>query len=119
MEKQRTQREWYNDVIRLARGEEIADPAGLIAFAEGRIEALDKKVANRKPSKEKVEADEALKAQIFEVLSAEGKTVTEIVNAVDVEGLSTSKATAILKKMVADGTVENVKDKKKSLYRLV
>jgi len=114
-----TQRDWFNKVIAMAKGEPVSDEdkAGLVAFAEGRITVLDNKTANRKSAKDKDE-NVALMARIREVLTAEGKTVTEIVGLMNEPGLSTAKVTAMLKVMKAEGTVVNTADKKKSLYAL-
>lgn len=120
MENKRTQREWFDEIIRMAKGDTNVDVAGVIAFAEGRIVALDKKSENRKPSKAQVEQDSALMARIEEVLAdAEGgKTATEVLSALGDSSLSNQKVSAILKKMVAEGTVVKVMDKKKALWSL-
>lgn len=120
MENKRTQREWFDEIIRMAKGDTNVDVAGVIAFAEGRIVALDKKSENRKPSKAQVEQDSALMARIEEVLAdAEGgKTATEVLSALGDSSLSNQKVSAILKKMVAEGSVIKTMDKKKALWSL-
>lgn len=120
MENKRTQREWFNDIIRLAKGDTNVDVAGVIAFAEGRIVALDKKSENRKPSKAQVEQDSAIMAGIEAVLANtdDSLTATEILSALGDSNLSNQKVSAILKKMVAEGTVVKVMDKKKALWSL-
>lgn len=76
--------------------------------------ALVKKKENRKP-KEVAEADVANMAKIKATLEANGKlTVSEIIGKTNFEEtLSTSKVTALLKKIEG---VQNVKEGKKSLY---
>jgi hypothetical protein len=42
MENKKTQKQWFDEIIRMAKGDTNVDVAGVIAFAEGRIVALDK-----------------------------------------------------------------------------
>lgn len=78
--------------------------------------ALVKKKENRKPKKV-AEEDVVNMAKIKATLEANGKlTVSEIIGKADFdEVLSTSKVTALLKKIEG---VQNIKDGKKSLYFL-
>jgi Glu-tRNA(Gln) amidotransferase subunit E-like FAD-binding protein len=88
-----------------------------VEFAQGRIEALNKKAATKKPTKTQVE-NEALKGKIADVLDSDGQTVTEILSKLAVEGLSNQKVSAILRQMVESGEVVKTTDKKKSLFSL-
>ena len=75
MEKKITQKDMFNEVIALATANGRED---IVKFAEERIAALDKKSANRKPSKNQT-ANEEIKAEILEFLEgSEGNTCTEI-----------------------------------------
>ena len=114
MEK-RTQRDYYNDIIALATENGRDD---IVEFAEGRITMLDKKSANRKPSKT-AEENNALAEVIAEVIPTEGATVSEIM-ALDsrLSGLSNQKVSAVLRGMVAEGKVVKTTDKKKSIFSL-
>ena len=114
MEKM-TQRDYYNQIIALATDNDRPD---LVDFAKGRIALLDKKSANKKPSKT-AEANEGLKAVIAEVLTTEGATVSEIMAKDErLANLSNQKVSAVLRLMVADGTVTKTVDKKRSLFAL-
>lgn len=74
MEK-KTQKDMFNEVIALATANGRED---IVKFAEERIAALDKKSANRKPSKNQT-ANEEIKAEILEFLEgSDGNTCTEI-----------------------------------------
>ena len=114
MEK-RTQRDYFNDIIALATEVGRDD---LVDFAEGRIAMLDKKSANRKPSKT-AEENEVLKGVILESLSATNEpiTVSELIAKTSaLAGLSNQKVSAVLRLMVTDGSVVKTTDKKKSLF---
>ena len=73
MEKKITQKDMFNEVIALATANGRED---IVKFAKERIAALDKKSANRKPSKNQT-ANEEIKAEILEFLEgSEGNTCT-------------------------------------------
>jgi hypothetical protein len=115
-----TQKEMFNGMIAYFKGEETDfTNEEFVEFLEGRIEVLNRKSANRKTKVN--EADEALKAAVLEVLaSGEKMTVTAIMRANDLLGQqSNQKVSAILRKLIADGAVDKVKDKKTSLFFLV
>ena len=114
MANKMTQRDYFNEIIALAQANGRQD---IVDFAESRIEALNKKSESRKPTKTQVEND-ALKERITAVLTAEGQTVTEILTALDEEGLSNQKVSALLRQMVADGIAVKSTDKKKSVFTL-
>ena len=114
MANKMTQRDYFNEIITLAQANGRQD---IVDFAEGRIEALNKKSENRKPTKTQVEND-ALKERITAVLTAEGQTVTEILTALAEEGLSNQKVSALLRQMVADGVAVKSTDKRKSVFTL-
>ena len=114
MENKMTQRDYFNEIIALAKANDRPD---LVTFAEGRIAVLDSKVAKRKPAKDK-EENIALVERIREVLTTEGQTATEILAALNDTSLSNQKVSAMLKQMTADGTVVRTMDKKKALWAL-
>lgn len=110
-----TQRDYFNEIIALAKANDRDD---LVAFAEGRIEVLNRKSAKSgKPTATQV-ANEALKADILSGLSeSEGKTVSDLIKSVDaLADLSNQKVSAVLRLMIADGTVRKENDKKKTLF---
>lgn len=114
MEK-RTLREMFDDVIVLAEENGRDD---LVEFAKGRIALLDKKSANKKPSKT-AEENEALKEVILQHLTSKLVTVTELQSkAPELASLSNQKVSAVLRLMVADGTVVKTVDKKRSLFAI-
>lgn len=81
------------------------------------IASLEKKASNKKPTKNQ-EANEALKATILEVLTAEGVTVSEIMKKIGDPDLSNQKISALLRQMVEDKVVVKTADKKRSLFSL-
>lgn len=118
MEKM-TQKDYFNAIIAMAKGEPTAVSADeIVTFAEGRIDALAKKSANRKPSAKQTE-NEALKDTIYDALVAFGepKTVTEVIKGTDaLVGLSTQKVSALLTLMQKEGRVDKAVDKRVTRY---
>jgi len=115
MEKM-TQRDMFNEVIALAKENGRDD---LVEFAEGRIALLDKKSANKKPSKVQ-EGNKVLAEIVLAVMPAEGATVSEIMARDErLAALSNQKVSAILRTLVADNKVEKTVDKKRALFSRV
>ena len=116
MANKMTQRDYFNEIIALARANGRND---LVEFAEGRIEALDKKSANKKPTKAQAE-NEVYKAEVLAVLTEEKVTVSDLMKKSNVlSDLSNQKVTAVLKSLIEDGKVVKNVDKKKSYFSLV
>ena len=99
--------------------ERVADNEDMVAFIDHEIELLNKKAnGSRKPTAKQIEND-ALKNDVLAVLSAEGKTVSQIIASDEkFAGMSNQKMTALLKMLVADGSAEKVVDKKTSFFKL-
>lgn len=110
-----THKDYFNALI------EVANAAGredLVEFCEGRIEALNKKAENKKPSKTQ-EANDGIKVVIVDTLAQMDapSTVTEIMGASEELGaLSNQKISSLLRQLVADGKVVKTTDKKRSLF---
>lgn len=109
-----TQRDFFNEIIALAKGASRAD---IVTFAEGRIAALDKKAATKKPTKTQ-EANEGIKTEILAVLTgADPMTVTDMMKASAVLGeCSNQKLSALLKQMKDAGAVVKSTEGKRSLF---
>ena len=115
MANKMTQRDYFNEIIALARENDRMD---IVTFAEGRIEALDKKSGSKKPTKTQ-EENISLKEEIVSVLTSEGATVTEIQAKSDVlDSLSNQRVSALLKQLVEAGRVVKTIDKKKSYFSI-
>lgn len=113
MEKKTTKKEMFA-MIR----ERVLDNAEMVEFIDHEVELLNKKSANKKPSKAS-EENKVLAERVLEVLTTDGKTATEIIASTDeFAGMSNQKMTALLKLLIADGKVEKYTDKSKSLFRL-
>ena len=116
MTNKMTIRDYFNEVIELAKANDRAD---LVEFAESRIAVLDKKSANKKPTKTQ-EENEGIKAEILANLTEEGVTVTELQNKSDMlGGLSNQKVSALLRQLFSEGKVAKTVDKKKAYFSLV
>lgn len=115
-----TFRENYNTLLGLA---EVKARPDLVDFINGRIEALDKKSASAKGKTTKAQKENVgIKELLLEVLTTadKGFTCTEIIKADPrMSEFSNQKVSALLKQMIAEGTVENVKEKGKSLFSAV
>jgi hypothetical protein len=107
------------DVINMMLAEEVVVANDTYkAYLEHELELLDKKAANKKPTKNQV-ANEDVKARVLAVLFSDvGQTVTEILAALNDASLSNQRVSALLRQMVADGTVVKTVDKRKSLFAL-
>lgn len=96
-----------------------ADNTDIVAYCDNEIAALDKKNEYRKahPVKTKTQKEnEDLYPVILGVLDNTPKTPTEIAKAVN---LSVQKTTALLTKLVKDGTIVRTNEKGKSYYTAV
>ena len=111
MEKKMTKVEMFNAIK-----EVVADNQEMVAFIEHEIELLQKKSANKKPTKTQ-EENKSLKNEILSVLSDEGMTVTEIQKKSEILGeVSNQKVSALLRQLVEVGAVEKTIEKKKSFF---
>ena len=80
------------------------------------IASLEKKSANRKPTKVQ-EQNEELKTVIVSALTEEGKTVSEIISIVpELSGMNTQKVTPLMYQLEGEGKAKKISDKKKSLW---
>ena len=118
MTNKMTQRDYFNEIIAMA---EAVNRNDIVDFAKGRIEALDKKSANKKATKTQVE-NEDIKTVIEGAMATLGKaaTVTEIQAAdASLGELSNQRVSALLRQMITDGKVVKTVEGKKSLFSLV
>jgi ABC-type nitrate/sulfonate/bicarbonate transport system substrate-binding protein len=98
--------------------EAVANDEAMVAFIDHEIELLDKKSANKKPSKTQ-EANEAIKAVVLDTLGTEPITVSELLKANEAfADMSNQKMSALLRQLVEAGKVVKSTDKKKSLFAI-
>jgi len=93
-----------------------------IAFIDHELELLAKKNSYKstKPTKTQI-ANEGLKAQIVEILSAEPNrlfTASEVLKALNDGELSGSKVTAMLTQLKNDGVIVRIEDKRKAYFQI-
>jgi hypothetical protein len=119
MEKKMTKREVINAML---ANEVVSANEVWVGYLKNELALLDKKSANKKPSKTQV-ANEGIKDTIVKVLAESGKrmTVTEILASGEFEALTTTqKISALLRQLVeVDGKVVKTIDKKKSYFSAV
>lgn len=113
-----TKRDNFNSLLALVKGNDE-----LTAFITHEIELLDKRTsAERKPSKAermKIEQDEALAQAIMDGMGTTKYTVSALIKAIpDLNGLSTQKVTALLRKMIAEGKIAKSVEKGTSFYAI-
>ena len=97
------------------------DNAEVVDKLKTMVVALDKKSANRKPTAQQ-EQNEKFKVMIMEYLqglAGEGKTVTEIQNAIpelNPSQVTNQRVSAIIRTMVDAGQVQKYVEKRKSYF---
>lgn len=99
--------------------EEVAQNAEMVDFIEKEISIIQKRNANKAPSKRQKENEE-LKPIVLNALADIGEpcTVSDLIKS-DIlanKELSTQRATPILKKLEKDGKVVSAKNGKSTLY---
>ena len=115
MEKKTTKREMFEAIKAV---EAVKADEAMVAFIDHEIELLDKKSANKKPSKNQ-EANEALKAVVLDTLTADGVTVSQLLKANKAfADISNQKMSAMLRQLVEAGKVVKTVDKKTALFSL-
>lgn len=119
MEKKTTMKEYYNAIIAKLNGEDTEiSVEDMVTFIESRITQIDKKSANKKPSK-KDEANEELKSTIVDILTELGTPVTASEVLADnriPNGTSLPKVTSMLTSLVKEQTVTRTVDKRKAYF---
>lgn len=121
MEKKTTMKEYYTDIINVLNGGEPTIPLeDSVQFLESRISQIDKKSANKKPTK-KNEENEVLKSTIVTILTELGNPVTasEILTDNRIpDGTSLPKVTSMLTALVKEQVVTRVVDKRKAYFSI-
>ena len=113
MEKKITKKEMFT-MIR----EAVVDNEDMVKFIDHEIDLLNKKSGSKKPTATQV-ANEGLKATILSVLTAEGKTASEVLALSDeFAGLSNQKISALLNQLAKDGKIVKSTDGKKSVFKV-
>lgn len=117
-----TKAEMFATVVSIIETVEVPNKEELIERLNHEIELLSKK-STSKASVEKAKTDKTLTEFILGVLTEGGAYTVSEIQAKCPElsvavGISNSKVTSLLTKLVATGEVTRVKDKKKSLYSL-
>lgn len=111
-----TKREVINAML---ADENIKANQMFVDYLEHEIELLDKKSANRKPTKAQKENKE-LAEVVLSALNDEGATVSEIqAKNESLANLSNQKVASLLRGLVNDGKAEKVVKGRKSLFKAV
>ena len=113
--KKMTQREMLEQIKT-----HLTDPAE-VAFVEHELELLAKKNSGeKKPTAQQV-ANDGIKTAIAEGMTANRLyTVTELIKEIpECAELTNQRVSALLRQMIADGTVVKTVDKRKSYFQIV
>ncbi len=106
-----TKREMFTAIM-----EKVQDNAEMVAFLEHEIELVSRKrTGSSKPTKRQTE-NEGIKARILEIVSDEGMTAGEVVAALDIEGMTNQRVSALLRQLVLAEQVRKETVKGKSLF---
>lgn len=116
--KKITKREKFEMLANIA---EVKSNPMLVEFIEHELELLAKKnSAEKKPTAVQV-ANEGIKEVIVETLKAKGEkmTISEMQKANEELGeLSNQRISALIRQLLADGTVERIEEKRKAYFKL-
>lgn len=114
----------FNAVIDSLEGRDsVMTTAEMVDFLKSRIEVIENKANNKKSTKTQ-EANEDIKTDILNVLTAEGMTAGNVlkalksVNSEKYEDVSNQKISALLRQLGLEGKVTKTKDKKTSIFSL-
>jgi len=112
-----TKREMFTEIAYL-----LADREDIVEFCKHEIELLTRKrtTGSSKPTKQQV-ANEAIKAEILDILPTEeeeGMTATEVMVALNKDGISIQRVSALLRQLVMSGQVNKVIKKKVSRFTI-
>jgi len=121
MEKKMTKKDYFNLVAEIVANADVENQEEIQAFIAHEIELLKRKTSNSKQTKTQKE-NEGIMQEIISVLATLDKkvTVTELMKADERMAVySNQKLSALLKKLVDNGTVEKIIEKKKSYFSLV
>ena len=113
--KKMTKREMFEQIKT-----HLTDPTE-IAFVEHELELLAKKnSADKKPTAQQV-ANDGIKTAIADGMTANRLyTVTELIKEIpECAELTNQRVSALLRQMIADGTVVKTVDKRKSYFQIV
>lgn len=106
-----TKREMFTAIM-----EKVQDNAEMVAFLEHEIELVSRKrTGSSKPTKRQTE-NEGIKARILKIVSDEGMTAGEVVAALDIEGMTNQRVSALLRQLVLAEQVRKETVKGKSLF---
>lgn len=114
MANKKTKREFFGEIRAL-----VGDNAELVAFIDHELELLDKKATSKsnKVSTEHTELMETIKNELARIDRA--VTITELQKESEtLADYSNQKLSAMLKKLVDNGVVTKVVDKKKSYFKI-
>lgn len=115
--KKPTLEQSYNEIIEVLKGVNRPD---LIEFCEGRIELIHSKKASGKQTEKQAE-NEVLKEIVFNALTDEPRTVTEICKSsaeIQARELTNQKVTYLINALCNEGKATNKREKGRSLFLL-
>lgn len=108
-----TKKELFTELLNIPAVQMNPD---FVAGLEHELDLLSRKNATRKPTAKQEEGEEIL-TRVIEILSdGKGRTVSEILKALDMADLSHSRLNQLIKKAKDAGTIERVEVKRKAYF---
>ena len=119
MTKKMTKKEMFAEIITVVEGSAIETKAEMLKFLEHEIELLNRKSSKSGPTKAQLE-NEKLAEELYEALSTmtEPVTISEFQekSVYPIASKSNQKLTSLMKKLMEEGKVARVVEKKKAYY---
>lgn len=120
MTNKKTLRDYYKEIIAMA---ENVGNAEIVEFCNGRIALLDNKAINKGETAKQKENEKIKDIMLtkFQDLGGKMVTVTDLLQDTEINELvggSNQKATALLTQLKKEDKIVNIKEGKKSYYRV-
>lgn len=120
MTNKKTLRDYYKEIIAMA---ENVGNAEIVEFCNGRIAQLDNKAINKGETAKQKENEKIKDIMLtkFQDLGGKMVTVTDLLQDTEINELvggSNQKATALLTQLKKEDKIVNIKEGKKSYYRV-
>lgn len=114
-----TKKEMFAEIITVVEGSSIETKVEMLKFLEHEIELLNRKSSKSGPTKTQLE-NEVLAQELYEALSTmtEPVTISEFQekSVYPIASKSNQKLTSLMKKLIEEGKVARVVEKKKAYY---
>lgn len=117
--KKMTKRDYFN-ILKAAYPVSASDYEDVMKFLDHELELLAKKNSSEKKPTATQTANEGIKNEILEGMEIDKLyTITDMIKEISaLAELTNQKVSAIVRQMVAEGTIERIEDKRKTFFKL-